>query len=51
MEQATAELGTYADLAQREAPGNPYSTELLNVLEVLERGGTLEEAMKVARSQ
>ena len=49
-EQAMAELGTYADLAEQEAPGNPYSALLSSVLAVLEQGGTLEQALKVARS-
>ena len=49
-EQALAELATYADLAENEAPGNPYSAHLSNVVAVLEQGGTLEQALKVARS-
>lgn len=43
-EQAMGELATYADLAEREAPGNPYSALLMKALKVLEAGGSLKEA-------
>ena len=43
-EQAMGELGTYADLAEKEAPGNPYSALLMKAVKVLEKGGSLEQA-------
>jgi hypothetical protein len=49
-EQAIAELGTYADLAEKEAPGNPYSVQLMNVVAALEAGASAEQALRVARN-
>jgi hypothetical protein len=45
-EQAEAQLKTFASLANKEAPGNPYSAHLSNVLELLEGGATPEEALR-----
>ncbi len=43
-EQVMGELGTYAALAEKEAPGNPNSALLMRALKILEAGGSLKEA-------
>ena len=45
MELATAELATYAALAQQEAPGNPYSPPLMSVVADLERGVPIQTVL------
>lgn len=44
-ELALGELKATAGLAEREAPGNPYSEQLMNVVEMLEQGNSVEQVL------